>query len=317
MTAPKRRRSRWLLTLVKALVSAGLIYWLLGRTNLADVYEAMRRVHFPLLVGAFLLNFVGYAISISRWRVLLRAQDHPAPIVFLIQSYMTGIFFNNVLPSTIGGDTVRAYDSWRLGGDKARAVAIIFVDRLTGMTALAAFAVFGLFLFQTIHDGIPYLTVVLPGVLAATGLVVWAVFSPSMTVGSSRWFGGLPAPLRRVGRRLASGLSAFRGKGRALIAALALSATLQINVVLHYFLIAESLGLGVPFLHFLFIIPVALAIMAIPLSINAIGIRENVFVFFFALYGIAAGDALAFAWLAYLVLLVHGVLGGLVYALRR
>lgn len=304
-------------TLAKAVISAGLIMWLLGRTDLNEVYQAMRRVQLPLLVGAFMLNFVGYAISISRWRVLLRAQDHPAPPVFLVQSYMTGIFFNNVLPSTIGGDTVRAYDSWRLGGDKARAVAIIFVDRLTGMTALAAFAVIGLFLFQTIHIGIPHLAVILPGILAVMGFLVWAVFSPSMAVGASSRFAGLPAPLRRIGGRMASGLSAFRGKGRALMAALGLSAILQVNVVLHYFLIAESLGLGVPLLHFLFIIPVALAIMAIPLSINAIGIRENVFVFFFALYGIAAGDALAFAWVAYLVLLAHGVLGGLVYALRR
>ena len=53
------------------------------------------------------------------------------------------------------------------------------------------------------------------------------------------------------------------------------------------------------------------------MSVNAIGIRENVFAFFLGLFGVSLGDALAFAWLAFALVLVQGVAGGVVYAFRR
>ena len=89
------------------------------------------------------------------------------------------------------------------------------------------------------------------------------------------------------------------------------------NVVIAYYLLAQSLGLPVPFLNYFLIIPAALLVLMAPVSINGIGLREGAFVFFLGLYGIGRAEAVAFAWIAYGVLLIQGVLGGLVYAFRR
>ena len=102
-----------------------------------------------------------------------------------------------------------------------------------------------------------------------------------------------------------------------MLRALALSVLLQVNVVVCFTVLARAIGIEVPIESMFLIIPVAIFIMMIPISINAIGVRETVFVFLFSLYGIENIQALAFAWLAYGLTLSQGILGGIVFALRK
>jgi uncharacterized membrane protein YbhN (UPF0104 family) len=65
------------------------------------------------------------------------------------------------------------------------------------------------------------------------------------------------------------------------------------------------------------IIPLATLIMLAPVSINGVGVREAVLVFFFSLYGVNEEAAIAFAWVWLAMLLAQGVVGGVVLMLRR
>lgn len=323
---PTTRRSsgrRVLVTGAKLAISAVLIYWILQRTSPEEIFAAMGAARWPLVLAAFGLNLVGYVISLLRWRILLRAQEVEAPVLFLFLSYVTAIFFNNLLPSTVGGDTVRAYDSWRIGGSKSDALVVIFVDRFLGVLALAVFALTAALATPWL---LPLRVPLLPvwvGV-AATGLLLlaWLLFRRPRTAGEREAgilpFGlSLPDRLENILGKISSSFSVFRGEHAAVRKAFALSAALQVNVIVHYYLIAVALELAVPFPSFFLIIPLSLAVMAIPVSINAIGIRENIFAFFFAMFGIATSEALAFAWLAFGLVLIQGLAGGVVYAFRR
>ncbi len=148
--------------------------------------------------------------------------------------------------------------------------------------------------------------------------MLWFMFSPAPrpATGPARPLVPFPLVQRALGR-VREAVSSFRGKRGALGGALALSLLLQVNVVIAYYLLAQSLGLPVPFLNYFLIIPAALLVLMAPVSINGIGLREGAFVFFLGLYGIGRDEAVAFAWIAYGVLLIQGVLGGLVYAFRR
>jgi len=117
--------------------------------------------------------------------------------------------------------------------------------------------------------------------------------------------------------KITNGFSAFRGKTDTLAKAFGLSLLLQGNVVLQYFVFAEALHFSISFLSFLLIIPLAIFVMLLPVSINGIGIRESVFVLFLSPWGIDKPEALALAWLAYGSYVIHGLLGGLVYACRK
>jgi uncharacterized membrane protein YbhN (UPF0104 family) len=120
-------------------------------------------------------------------------------------------------------------------------------------------------------------------------------------------------PLRKVIKVFA----AYNGKPAVLMGALALSVLLQLNVILHYYLLALALQISVPLDAMFIIIPVSIVVMMIPVSINAIGVREAIFVIMFGLYGVSNSDSLAFAWMSFILITLLGVVGGVVFMLRR
>ena len=97
------------------------------------------RRHRPAGGGGRALHAI-VVLSTWRWRVLLRAQGYEAPLRHLSASYLVANFFNNFLPSNIGGDVVRVRDSSRLTGSTTTSVAIVAIDRILGFGALYVLA---------------------------------------------------------------------------------------------------------------------------------------------------------------------------------
>jgi uncharacterized membrane protein YbhN (UPF0104 family) len=304
-------RKRGFLLVLRVAVSAALIAWLLRRTDFAAVGQAFRAADLRLVGLAVLLIPLGYLASVRRWRLLLRAQGGDAPLSFLLQSLMVGIFFNNLLPSTVGGDAVRAWDTARAGVDRATAVAVVIVDRFVGLLALMLFAAVGLPLAGRLAAQMPQLAVWVAAGAAAMGLAAALLFLPSQRLPTllSR-FGGLPG-------KLASALFAFQGKGSVLLRAFAWSLALQSLVVLNAWLLASALRVPIPLADFFLIVPLGLFLMMLPVSINGIGVRESSYAFFFRAFGVVASLGVAVAWLDYGLLLLQALAGGVVYAVFR
>lgn len=315
-----RARPRRMLLLGKAVFSAALVYWIVQRTPLHEVGEAMRRADLALLLLALASCFFGYFLNAMRWRALLRAQGGDAGLPRLIGAFMSAIFFNNLLPSTIGGDALRMYESWRILGCKAGAVAVIVVDRSAGLLSVLLFALVALLaLGRVIGPNAPLLyAIVLIGVAGLLGALTVAIYPPWPLTGLlARIRGLLPARLAEMQDRTLGAFAAFRGRQGSLAQALGLSIVLQANVVVCFYIVALALHLHVPFHAFFLVVPLASLIMMIPISINGIGLREHAFAGLLGLYGVSQPGGLAFAWVAYGLLVIQGVAGGLVYVLRR
>ena len=310
---------RFVLTAIKYAISGVLIYWILRGSNLSEIFSVLRSGDTPLFLLAFSLNFVSLYVSAYRWRVLLNAQGIDVPLFFLLKSCAVGVFFNNFLPSTVGGDAMRAYDSWQAAKNKASAVAVIFVDRFLGLLALMLFALGAVIVSKELTASLPFLYLWLVFITAALLLFIWIVFWPS------RWMSTVVPKislffwprLRSVLDKFLGAFVAFQGKKGALVKGVGLSIILQANVVMHYYFFAKGLNFSVPLYNFFLIVPLAALIMTIPVSINAIGVREHTFVFFFTAFGVSKIEAIALAWLIYGVVIFQGVLGGIIYALRR
>ena len=93
----------------------------------------------PLLI-AIILPAGGLLVSAERWRGLLAARGTNTSTPKLLSYCIIGGFFTQFLPSTIGGDAVRAYYSWRAGAPKSVALASVGVDRVLGAIVLVYFA---------------------------------------------------------------------------------------------------------------------------------------------------------------------------------
>jgi glycosyltransferase 2 family protein len=293
-------------TLLRVAVSAALIAWILRTTDLREVWATFRTADVRYILIAICLIPLGYLSSVMRWRLLLRAQGGDASLPFLFRSLMTGIFFNNLLPSTIGGDAIRAWDTARSGVGKATALTIIMVDRFVGLLALLLFAALGLLGAGRLTERVPDLALWVLGVGVVMVVVAAVLFLPGLR---PRGEGKLA--------QVTSALFAFRGHGRALAGAFFWSLCLQTLVVVNAWVIARALHVQLGLAPFFLIVPLAVFLMMIPVSINGIGVRENLFVFFLAAFGVAEATGLAFAWLEYGLLLLQALAGGLVYAAGR
>ena len=319
LDTPGRSGRSALQTVLKAVVSAALLIWILHDINLSDIFASLRAASMSIFALALSLCLIGFYVSVHRWLVLLRAQGMNASIPFLLQSFTVSLFFNNLLPSTVGGDAVRIYDSWKAGLDKTRSVAVIFVDRFLGLVALMLCALVALLLSTPFVSRLPSLYVWVPLITTGMLLGVWLMFMPPQRLYD--WVLGrkqrCPRKLHAILDKVITALTAFRGKTPALTKALGLSLLLQVAFVIQYYLVAEALAVSMPFYSYFFTIPLATIVMLIPVSINGIGIREMTFVYFFSTFGVEKADAIAIAWLSYAILLIMGVLGGIVYAFRR
>jgi uncharacterized protein (TIRG00374 family) len=160
----------------KPLIALSLLIYLLQDVNLGDIFETIRSADIPFLAFAFSLYAIGYLITGFRLHLLISVYGKKAPVRFLIQSFMIATFFNNFLPSTVGGDLSRSYDLWQYFGDKSRAVASILIDRFLGLFALLLFIVFSTLLAKefVFSESTVYLWI--SGATFSAVLIIYLIF---------------------------------------------------------------------------------------------------------------------------------------------
>src|SRR5690606_32996369 len=134
---------RHLLPAVKIVVSLGLLWLLLANVDLDRLWQTARTASPAWMVAALGLYFAMCLLSAWRWLVLLRAQDVHLPLGTLIASFLVATFFNNFLPSNIGGDVVRVGDTARAAGSKTLAATVVLLDRGIGLLGLVLVAALG------------------------------------------------------------------------------------------------------------------------------------------------------------------------------
>lgn len=314
---PARRR-RWPLVL-KVVSSAGLITFILSKANLSAVFAALGDVRVDWLLLAFFLQVVGPMVSAARWSGLLAALGVRPSFAYLYRSILVSQFFKQILPSTIGGDAVRARDAWKAGASVSAALTSVLLDRLLGLLVLVVFVAVALALSAEIGTRIPGVWIFIAAGLVGLVGVMAVMILPS--VAPERLFARAVAVLpHQIAHRLTKvsrALLAYRSKYSVLSRAMVLSIFLQAKVVLFYFALAMSLNISISFWNFFIIVPIATFVMMTPISINGIGLREGVFIFLLGLWGVDTETALAFAWLEYGTFLLFAVVGGVVYALRK
>lgn len=316
--AVRKGRARWWLFALKLTVSAALISWILSRADLRTVADTLAGAD-PLILLVLVAAFpIGTLVTTLRWRLMLEAQGVSLSVGYLFRSLLVASFFRQFLPSTVGGDAVRAYDSWRGGASTSNALVALGVDRLLGLLAMVSLAAIGFGFSPGLRLGMQTASTYLAigGAVILGGVLVLFTSAGKPLYATARAVERLPGPVASPLLKLLTSLKAYQGRYSALALALALSFLLQLHVIVYYFFIGRALHFTTPLLSFFAIVPVALFVMLLPVAINGIGVRESVFIFLFGQYGLGQGEALAFAWLEYSLHLLWGLIGGLVYASR-
>jgi uncharacterized membrane protein YbhN (UPF0104 family) len=304
---------------LKAIVSIALLAILLTRVDFGRLWSVARDASVGWLAAGLALYLVMVLVSAWRWGLLLRAQHVHISSARLTASFLVATFFNNVLPSNIGGDVVRVADTAGAAGSKTLATTIVIIDRGIGLLGLVFIAALGASAgarFGT--DAIA----VAPGVLW-TGLGVAAIVAtPALLMPAG--FMRLLQPLRvlhpewvdeRLGRMTAA-LARFRETPAALAGCFVGAVLVQAVIVAFYAAIAQSMRIPIGLAALSVIVPMTLIVQMLPVSMNGFGVREATFGFYFTRLGLPLESALLVSFMGAALILLFSISGGVVYLLR-
>jgi len=306
---------RVLFLLLKVAVSALLLYLSLRAVRLESVGARLASAKASWLAAAAALGIVQIVLLAVRWREIADAGTARLAVKAALQFTFIGSFFSQVLPSTVGGDAARIFLLARSGGGWAHATYSVLIDRIVGVTLLAAIVIACLpWSMGIIHDPLARGVLLLIGFGAVAGAAVFLAI------------GFLPARLAaRFGivRHLSSASRMAWTLCRCPRSSLALIAT---SLPIHFITVAivwccaQSVAAPVGFAEVLFVLPPVLLIATVPISIAGWGVRESSMIVAFGYAGLAQSDGLTLSILFGLLSFAVGAIGGVVWiasGLRR
>ena len=140
----KRMNKKVVFLSLKFAITTILFVWLIQKTNLSKILPIIGKARFfPLFIG-FLCFSSTNIIAAKKWSFILRGFNIRLPLTKLISLYWTGAFFNNFLPSIIGGDGIKVYKIIKKTkkNDNLNASLSILIDRIFGFGALLTLGLF-------------------------------------------------------------------------------------------------------------------------------------------------------------------------------
>jgi uncharacterized protein (TIRG00374 family) len=316
--------SRWrnaAFHLVKIGVSVGLLVWLVRRIDGPRAWAAVRSASWAWLAVAAVLYFAMLVVSSWRWNILLRAQGVAVRLRTLIGSFLVATFFNNFLPSNIGGDVVRVRDTSGPANSRTLAATIVLVDRGLGLLALVLVAALGASASQpALRAGGPPVEpwMLWAGLIFGGVVSIQALRAPSLVT-------RLATPLRWVHAdwvdarlaKLTAALDRFASSPAALASSAVGAVLVQALLVAFYAAVARGLHIDVSPWHLAVMVPVSFVVQMLPISVNGFGVREATFVAFFALAGLPAEAAMLLSFMGTAVIMAWSLAGACVHLARR
>jgi uncharacterized protein (TIRG00374 family) len=297
--------------LVKAAVSGLLLYLALKSVDFDALRDRLLRLEVSWSALAFAILVLQVFLLALRWRLIAEAcgaalSDRKSSIFTFI-----GMFFNQTLPSTVGGDAARIWLLARTDGWK-NATYSVLVDRAAGLIWLALIVLACLpWSLASIADPVGRITLMLIGAAGVIGPIV--LFSiASLTRGLlKRW------RLTRHALEMTDALRQALVSRRVGIPVSVLSLAIHMITVIVTWTLAKAIGAPLSLVQSLILVPPVTLISAVPISIAGWGVREGAMVAAFTYAGLSASDGLAVSVLFGVGLFAIGAVGGVLWLVNR
>ncbi|MEQ8247526.1 MAG: lysylphosphatidylglycerol synthase transmembrane domain-containing protein [Alphaproteobacteria bacterium] len=295
------------LTAAKLAVSTVLIYWVFRKFDFGEAWIKLEGIRATTILVVFGLSAVQVALLGLRWTLICRwwnskfAQRHGFSTLF------AGLFFGQAMPSSIGGDAIRAFLLFRrYRFSISEAILATLVDRAVGLVALlllaTLFAPSYLALYDTELGILGWQGAATVAALVGLGLLALIAFRIAARAGF--W----PRVLGKILRALPVVRKA------ELVPAFVLGALSHFALLVSAFIWFSEISPGIPISAFFVLAPIGLLLSALPISIGGWGVRETSLVFLFTRIDVPAADALLLGLGIGLLSLAQGLVCGTLWA---
>jgi uncharacterized protein (TIRG00374 family) len=308
----RRRAIRVAVTLVVTGLCTAYILW---KIDVGKTVDVLRDAAFGYFLGAVGIMVVTVLPMAWRWQRLLAGRGIHDNLGWLARAYFTAYTAGQVLPTSIGGDAMRIFETTRRHPGRGGPVAgSVLLERALGGAATLVLAAIGFLLAIGRYDVGAYLWVEL-GFVVATVVLGVVLFSRRIR-----------GPLRRtvpILRRLRverplraayEGIHAYRGHPWLLVGVCALTLGIQAVRVLAIWLSARAVGVDLSPRVYYVMGPLLFLVMLVPFTINGLAVREAFFVSFLGKLDIGADPAFATGFLFFVVTIALSLPGAAILA---
>ena len=295
----RKRSVRIGLTLLFTGLALGYLVWKIDIHQTIDILVDADLWWFALAVAIM----IGTALPMAlRWQWLMEAQHMPDRFWWLTRAYFVAYTAGQILPTSVGGDAMRVYEtSRRHGGRTADVTAIVLLERGLGGARTALLGAVGFVLALGTYDVGAYLW--LEGLFVLGTFVLMFLFFAR----SARPLLIRTRPLlrklrvERPMRAFYAGVHHFRGHVRLLVVVFVFTTAIQAVRVLSIWAAAEAVGIDLGPRIYYVMGPLFFLVLLVPFTINGFAVREAFFVSFLGSVGVPADQAFAAGFLFFLV----------------
>lgn len=307
-------------TASKIILSLGLFGYLVYRADPEKILQVMARVSeangLSYFVLAILFQLLAVALMSLRWQQLMAGYGYQVGFRKLTGFYLIGLFFNNFLPTSIGGDVMRIYKVVDETGDRTSGFASVIIERILGIAATLSLAIFALFFIsQQVHS---------PRLVALSLLLLIAIVLFFVFIIQKRPYRFLLRMFDKLTffnigekiNKLFEAIHFFSAKRRVLLFVFLFSVASQVAIILMNYFLALAFQIQVSLLYLFMVVTVTFVLTILP-SINGVGIRDLGYVSLLSRVGVSTAAALSLSFMNLLVPMLVSVSGAVLFMVQR
>ncbi|MEO0090444.1 MAG: lysylphosphatidylglycerol synthase transmembrane domain-containing protein [candidate division WOR-3 bacterium] len=265
---------------LRIIIAITLLYYLLKKIDFQESLKVLKTLNFYYLFLANFAFFMFLIISNIRWKMLCSAIEINSSFSYLLKVYFASLFFNNILPTTIGGDVIRiAYTTKEKG--LSPAFSAVFVDRAIGFIGLFFFALIASFFIFLENKNLYYLWLNALGTSILL-LILFILFSEKFYSLFKKIYSKIR--ILKIGEKIEKlhlSIIVFKNHQLTMFYNFCFSLLIQFFLSLVWYFGSKSLNTNPKLLPYFLYIPLIGIITMLPITIGGLGIRENSFTIFF------------------------------------
>ncbi len=316
-------RKKRIINLLKLIISLILLTYFILFIILPEwpkIIKYFKDIYYFYFIIVILIILPLVLVSCLKWQLLLKSKNLNIPLLKLVQLYLVGNFFNNIIPlGFLGGDFIRIYETSKLTKNTADSLAAVFMERIMGIIALMFFAIFSIFLkFEFFLKNIIVLIITICIILVLI-IFLWMIFSPKMlNLIKSVIKTNI---LRKIFAKLdewVTAINRYKNEKQVIFYSLIYSVIYNLLAILNVYFSFLTFNFQPNFLDVFVIVPLTLLIvLSAPITSAGLGLFENANVYLFSLVGVMSSKSALVSLLLRAKIILLGLIGGVIYFFMR
>jgi uncharacterized protein (TIRG00374 family) len=296
---------------IKLAISTGILYFIFNKIAIQNIFSRVALLDIKWGFFGLILISTQLIFNSFRWLIISKIQSLNFSLSNSLRYVFIGHFFNQILPSSIGGDAIRI---WLISKDKnsiQKSTSSIFCDRITGLIISIMLPFFLSYLpFDSSQKISIWLTI--PGYFVLIGLIVFYLFGKKIAHKLKNIL-----MVSKLSLLILDSHKIFFLSSQKTVAIFFLSLLIQVLNVFAIYSIARGLKIEIDLRELFLLVPIIFIAPVLPISIAGWGVRESSMIIGLGLIGIATSDSLTISIIYGILQILNASIGWYLWLLLK